>query len=254
MSDADGAAIVEATLRVIGARGADAVTHRAVAAEAGVPLASTTYYFASKEALVREAFELTIERSLALVDEHAARTRGHARSTGWWRWPTRSCADADAPLAAQFELMLEAGRRPELRDLAARWDERYRDGPRPPLVGDELDVEVALCLIDGALIGQLSFPVDRLRGGLAAPDAGARRARRVTGARSRQARRRSWSAGTESERAQRCRADRHARAASWPIRGRLRAAAARNAATRAAVGFGARPLIRPWRRRDAAPY
>ena len=71
------AAIVEATLRVIGARGADAVTHRAVAAEAGVPLASTTYYFASKEALVREAFELTIERSLALVDGHAARTARH---------------------------------------------------------------------------------------------------------------------------------------------------------------------------------
>ena len=41
-------AIVEATLRLIDRRGADAVTHRAVAAEAGVPLASTTYHFASK--------------------------------------------------------------------------------------------------------------------------------------------------------------------------------------------------------------
>ena len=43
-----------------------------------MPLASTTYYFASKEALVREAFELTIERSMALVAEHAARTEGTA--------------------------------------------------------------------------------------------------------------------------------------------------------------------------------
>ena len=65
-------AIVEATLRTIGERGADAVTHRVVAAEAGVPLASTTYYFASKDALVREAFELVIDRSLALVEAHAA--------------------------------------------------------------------------------------------------------------------------------------------------------------------------------------
>ena len=39
--------ILAATLRLIGARGADAVTHRAVAEEAGVPLSATTYYFAS---------------------------------------------------------------------------------------------------------------------------------------------------------------------------------------------------------------
>ena len=152
------AAIVEATLRVIGARGADAVTHRAVAAEAGVPLASTTYYFASKEALVREAFELTIERSIGRVAEHAARTEGSAVDR------LVALADAElrevnAPLAAQFELMLEAGRRPELRDLAARWDRVYREA-LAQLVGDELDVDVAGYLLDGALIGQLSFPVD----------------------------------------------------------------------------------------------
>jgi len=57
-------AILEATLRVIEARGADAVTHRAVAAEAGVSPALTTYHFASKEALVAEALELVVERSL----------------------------------------------------------------------------------------------------------------------------------------------------------------------------------------------
>lgn len=158
------AAIVEATLRVIGARGADAVTHRAVAAEAGVPLASTTYYFASKEALVREAFELTIERSIGRVAEHAARTEGTAVDR------LVALADAElrevnAPLAAQFELMLEAGRRPELRDLAARWDRVYREA-LAQLVGDELDVDVAGYLLDGALIGQLSFPVDGFAEGL----------------------------------------------------------------------------------------
>ena len=64
---------------------------------------------------------------------------------------------ADAPLAAQYELMLEAGRRPELRDLAEHWDTTYREA-LAELVGDELDVEVAGYLLDGALIGQLSFP------------------------------------------------------------------------------------------------
>ncbi len=152
------AAIVEATLRVLGARGADAVTHRAVAAEAGVPLASTTYYFASKEALVREAFALTIERSLTLVAEHAARTEGTVvdRLVALTEAQLR---DTDAPLAAQFELMLEAGRRPELRDLAAEWDVGYREALQR-LVGEDLDVDLAGYLIEGALIGQLAFPVD----------------------------------------------------------------------------------------------
>jgi DNA-binding transcriptional regulator YbjK len=152
------AAIVEATLRVIGTRGADAVTHRAVAAEAGVPLASTTYYFASKEALVREAFALAIERSLALVAEHAARTEGTAIDR-LVALADAQLRGADAPLAAQFELMLEAGRRPELRDLAEHWDTTYREA-LADLVGDELDVDVAGYLLDGALIGQLSFPTE----------------------------------------------------------------------------------------------
>jgi DNA-binding transcriptional regulator YbjK len=153
-------AIVEATLRVIGERGADAVTHRAVAADANVPLASTTYYFASKEALVREAFELVIERSLALVEEHAGSAAGSAVDR-LVALAEAQLADPGAPLAAQFELMLEAGRRPELHDLAARWDEGYR-AAIDRLLGDAaaIEVEVALCLIEGALINQVAFPVD----------------------------------------------------------------------------------------------
>jgi DNA-binding transcriptional regulator YbjK len=152
------AAIVEATLRVIGERGADAVTHRAVAAAAGVPLASTTYYFASKDELVREAFALAIERSLALVEAHAAGVDGPVVDR-LVALAEAQLEDPGAPLAAQFELMLEAGRRPQLRDLAARWDERYRAAVAE-LVGDEVDVDVALCLLEGALINQVAFPVE----------------------------------------------------------------------------------------------
>src|SRR5947207_4628607 len=63
-------AIVEAALAVIGRGGVDAVTHRAVAGEAGVPLAATTYYFGSKAELVQEALELVITRSGEIVDEY----------------------------------------------------------------------------------------------------------------------------------------------------------------------------------------
>jgi DNA-binding transcriptional regulator YbjK len=52
--------ILAAVLRVIGTGGVDAVTHRRVAAEAKVPLGSTTYHFDSRDALILEAFRSLI--------------------------------------------------------------------------------------------------------------------------------------------------------------------------------------------------
>lgn len=49
-------AIIQATLRVMAREGLRAVSHRAVAAEAGVPLASTTYYFRDLDDLITESF------------------------------------------------------------------------------------------------------------------------------------------------------------------------------------------------------
>ena len=67
--------IVEAALRVIARDGVNAATHRAVAAEAGVPPASTTYHFSSKAEIVTEALELAIDRSIAAVERHAGQRR-----------------------------------------------------------------------------------------------------------------------------------------------------------------------------------
>src|SRR2546430_15502886 len=49
--------ILEAALRGIGRSGREAVTHRAVAEEAGVRLGSTTYYFDSRDDLLGQALE-----------------------------------------------------------------------------------------------------------------------------------------------------------------------------------------------------
>lgn len=48
--------LVEAAIRVIGQEGLGQITHRKVAAEAGLSLASTTYFYASKDALIDDAF------------------------------------------------------------------------------------------------------------------------------------------------------------------------------------------------------
>lgn len=64
--------ILDATLRVIGREGREAVTHRAVAEEAGVPLGSTTYYFDSRDALLREAFRTYVATVYAWLSALAA--------------------------------------------------------------------------------------------------------------------------------------------------------------------------------------
>lgn len=49
--------ILETTLEMIAAGGVDSVTHRRVAAAAQIPLGSTTYYFESREHLLRATFD-----------------------------------------------------------------------------------------------------------------------------------------------------------------------------------------------------
>ena len=168
--------ILEATLRLIDRRGADAVTHRAVAAEAGVPLASTTYHFTSKQALVREAFELVIARSTALVETRTAVEDTIDRSQLVDRlllFVDAQRRDATAPLAAQFELMLEAGRRPDLHPLAQRWTVVYQDGLLRLVIAAGVEpaeqaADLLSDLIEGALLNQLSLPRPDFNGRLRA--------------------------------------------------------------------------------------
>lgn len=55
--------ILEGALGVIAREGLRGVTHRAVAAQAGVQLSLTTYYFRDIDSLIEEAFALFCERS-----------------------------------------------------------------------------------------------------------------------------------------------------------------------------------------------
>jgi len=161
-------AIVEAALAVIGRGGVDAVTHRAVAVEAGVPLAATTYYFASKAQLVQEALELVIARSAEIVADYTRIDRELDLDGLIGRLTAFAEAqfdDRQAPLIAQYELMLEASRRAHLRPLAERWNEAYMAGlvelvRASPLPDPERAAELLSALIEGALLDQLALPRD----------------------------------------------------------------------------------------------
>ena len=116
--------ILEATLRVIGRDGREAVTHRAVAEEAGVPLGSTTYYFDSRDDLLGQALEhvaaLEVERYARLGEELRSVKSGRELAD---RLISELVAGVEDRVAyiAEYELWLEAGRRPDLREAAQSW-------------------------------------------------------------------------------------------------------------------------------------
>ncbi|MEV0372244.1 TetR family transcriptional regulator [Streptomyces sp. NPDC050636] len=113
--------ITAATERVIAARGIEGLTHRAVAAEAGVPLGATTYHFATKDDLIAAALQRSVDRFAAYLDDWVARRPALTPD---------QCAvlltDAILPgtgaqrdqQVMEFELYLAALRRPALRPIA----------------------------------------------------------------------------------------------------------------------------------------
>jgi DNA-binding transcriptional regulator YbjK len=147
-------AIVEAATRVIARRGLGQLTHRLVAAEADVPVGSTTYYFADLGEL----------REAALA--HAAT----ASTEQLEQWRRELDADADLPavlarLTADFlvdhdqyrtlnELYLAASYRDELRPLARIWNEGLV-ALLEPRVGRRAADAIAVFL-DGAMLHPLA--------------------------------------------------------------------------------------------------
>jgi DNA-binding transcriptional regulator YbjK len=114
-------ALLRAAVALLAQGGVKAVTHRAVAARAGVPLAATTYYFESIQHLTEEALRMHVaERvsELGLLAESAASGSRTAEQVAQ-RFVTALLArDRDATIA-QFEVFLEAARNPALKQPVA---------------------------------------------------------------------------------------------------------------------------------------
>jgi DNA-binding transcriptional regulator YbjK len=160
--------LLRTTVRLIAENGIDSVGHRSVAEAAGVSLGSTTYWFSSRQEMLRQALEyfaqLEIEavraRLEAVLDGGMSRARIVDELTdlmhpqlGDERWRT----------VAQYTFLLEAARRPELEQVCRRWTEAWEEalaemfasmGARSP----RLEARMFLGMLDGLLLGQLAAP------------------------------------------------------------------------------------------------
>ena len=146
-----------------------AVTHRAVAGRAALPLAATTYYFASLQDLRDEALrhlaDRWIERSRAVVRDLPPRLDDAEEVAGAVVGVVTGAAPPGATppehLLVMYERYLDAGRHPRLRPLVVAHNDQLAD-----LVGEVLrrgdlprsaqDVRLALAVVDGALVTALA--------------------------------------------------------------------------------------------------
>src|SRR5262245_32511112 len=104
--------ILDATLRVIGDGGVDAVRHRRVAAAAGLPLGSITYYFASRDELLQAAFEHFLLQNNVFLDDIWSGFAGRS-SEDIVRFVVemvRREFETPARVRAEYELILHASR------------------------------------------------------------------------------------------------------------------------------------------------
>ncbi|MFI2609375.1 TetR/AcrR family transcriptional regulator [Kitasatospora sp. NPDC018619] len=152
-------ALLDAAVRVVARGGLRKLTYRAVAQEAGVTHGLVVHYFGSRDALIEEALTHAIRSSLSVS----------ALGVG-----TGSAADFGAGLAEmvdagpevqafQYELLLEARRRPELlphlRGLYEEYFEASREELRRILPGPVSHgmARLVFAALEGLVLHQLVF-------------------------------------------------------------------------------------------------
>lgn len=155
-------ALVDAAVDLVLAEGPGALTHRALAARADLPLASTTYHFATLDEILREVGDRLAARWVAAVAEVLADSAALARAS--------SSADRaallvrallppgdDAALRAHYEHLVAAGRTGLGAAYAAvRADLDAETGRLLAVLGVRLPPALVLAVADGAAVAALS--------------------------------------------------------------------------------------------------
>jgi DNA-binding transcriptional regulator YbjK len=160
-------ALVSAAAELLCEGGFDAVRHRAVARRAGLPLASTTYYFSSLDDLVERAVEYVGIREAEILDTRVAALSRRKRGA-------ESTADVlvdllvgDGPgtrvseqLISRYERYIACARQPGLRDVQRRIMKQRTEAVVEVVERSGRSVRAELmtalvCAVDGAVVASL---------------------------------------------------------------------------------------------------
>ncbi len=160
--------LMEATLRIVGRKGIDGVTHRAVAAEAGMSLGAVTHHFATREILVDTALRFALAREVGRLRALALSLQGKAFDVEGWidslvGWYSQELRNQSELHIACYEAFLAAARDSKYREIVAEWFDTWRQsaelalraaGSSDPRGHAELFVSALI----GILLQQLATP------------------------------------------------------------------------------------------------
>jgi DNA-binding transcriptional regulator YbjK len=159
-------AIVAATVRIVAREGVSAVTHRRVAAEAGVALSSTTWHFADKADILIAALRWTARREVARITAIAERLGADDFDPAAWAeelsdWLLGQVQRERDDAVALYRLQIELLGRPEARQVHEEWGESLRAlGERvlasSRTITPELDTRLVVAALDGLRLDVLS--------------------------------------------------------------------------------------------------
>jgi AcrR family transcriptional regulator len=152
-------ALLDAVIRVVARHGLRGLTNRAVGKEAGVTHALVAHHFGSRDAMIREALELSARESIDVssLEPETGKLEDLAGNLG-------AFVDANVEETVfQYELLLEARRRPELVDELRRVYDTYKEAAHRELVRAGFDPEdhrlseLVFAALDGLALQQVVF-------------------------------------------------------------------------------------------------
>ncbi|MCX4727296.1 TetR/AcrR family transcriptional regulator [Streptomyces sp. NPDC090052] len=178
--------IIDAAIRIAGDQGIAGLSHRSVAAEADVPLGSTTYHFATLDELLIAALRKVSDDPQSAGTGWATALAGPGAGLAERLTALLGglVAEDRSRVRLEYELYLAALRREALRPVAAEWLDAFVEVVRAHVGGDAATARALVALIDGLLIQLLltgrAFDPDEVReallriiGGRDVPGAGA---------------------------------------------------------------------------------
>jgi DNA-binding transcriptional regulator YbjK len=159
-------AIVVATVRLVAREGVAAVSHRRVAAEAGVALSSTTWHFATKAAILEAALHWCARREVAGIAAIADRLDATGFDPAAWAeelgdWLIEQLTAEREAAVALYRLQVELLGTPGALAVHREWGEGLRAIgervlERAPSPAPDVDVRLIVAALDGLRMGGLN--------------------------------------------------------------------------------------------------
>jgi len=123
--------LIDTALEVIAEHGVAGTTHRRVAAAAGVPLGSTTYYFADLHDLLGAAFDRFADQISERFEARLARARTAEEALDQITEFLLHDFDDPKDLALSYEFYAYAIRRPAIATMVEAWFARSQQALTP---------------------------------------------------------------------------------------------------------------------------